>query len=370
MAMLTPSYEETFQLLEKLPSGVFQLGPYVCGPYGLIESDHWRIVSPNLVVPGFHCDEVDCHRVHGVHLAPGENGITKARSVIRRRIAKLHKQDVKYTDAIVKFQAKKMPPYSWSDARSLPFFLFDCFDNSDVRALLVKLINGRGSNLRKRCAELGLAVQNAEKFAASLANAEILQILLLGSDRDIHRALNEMIWAGHVHVPEGEVRTTQILNSGTGPLDVRIEASRLGVRYTPGASLAQVRMRGIIDRCYPLDNLERQERLRWLLREIDGDAAAGKLEHALTNEDPLITTKRLLASDEQSYRITLRELSIPDDAHLNSSDDEIARLITWHIGFTLAEESTELSRLLHDLAALKRFIRGLPEGILGPAALS
>jgi hypothetical protein len=365
-----PSYEETFQLLEKLPPGVFQLGPYICGPYGLIESDHWRLVSPNLVVPGFHCDEVDCHRIHGVHLAPGENGVTKARSVIRRRIAKLHKQDVRYTDAVIKFQADKMPPFSWADTRSLPFFLFDCFDDSDIRALLVRLINGRGSDLRKKCAELELTVQNADKFAAGLSNPEALQILLLVSDIDIHRALNEMIWTGQVQVPEGEIRTTQIISGGTGPLDVRMEASHLGVRYTPGAALAQVRMRSIIDRCYPLGDSERQTRLKWLLREIDGEASASKLEHALTSDDPLETTKRLLASDEHSYRITLRELSIPDDAHLNSSDEEIARLISWHIGFTLAEGSTELSRLLHDLAVLKRIIRGLPEGRLGPAALS
>ena len=365
-----PSYEETFQLLEKLPSGVFQLGPYVCGPYGLIESEHWRLISPNLVVPGFHCDEVDCHRIHGVHLTPGENGVAKARSVIRRRIAKLHTQDVKYTDAVIRFQAKKMPPFSWADSRSLPFFLFDCFDDSDVRALLVRLINGPGSKLRRRCAELELTVQSAEKFAAGLSNAEVLQILLLASDSDIHRTLNEMIWAGKVQVPEGEIRTTQILSAGTGPLDVRMEASHLGVRYTPGAALAQVRIRRIINRCYPFSNSERQERLTWLLREIDGETPAGKLEHALTNDDPLGTIRRLLASDEQSYRITLRELSIPDDAHLNSSDDEIARLISWHIGFTLAEGSTELSKLLHDLATLKRIIRGLPEGRLGPAALS
>lgn len=365
-----PSYEETQQLLENLPPGVFQLGPYVSGPYGLVESEHWRLIPPNLVVPGFHCVEVDCHDVHGVHISVGENGVSKARAVIRNRIAKMHKQDVKYTDVVIKFQAEKIPPFSWRDTRSLPFFLFDCFDDSDISGLLVRLLNGPASRLRKKCAAMELAVQNAERFVSGLTNAQILQIILLASDNEIHRVLNEMIWTSQIKIPDGEIRSSQIYTGRTGSLGVRIEASHLGVRYSPGMSLAQVRMRGIIDQCFPLDKPDRQERLRWLLRETDGDTASGKLEHALSNDDPLVLTKRLLASDEHPYRIALQELAIPEDSYRNSSDDDISRLISWHTGFTLAEESTELSKLLQDLAALKRIIRGLPEGRLGPSALS
>ena len=61
--------EETLNLLESLPRGVFQYGRYTVGPYGLQASSTARTLPASRRVPADHCSRALCRMLHPVLLA-------------------------------------------------------------------------------------------------------------------------------------------------------------------------------------------------------------------------------------------------------------------------------------------------------------
>lgn len=364
-----PSHEETIGLLEQLPQGVFQNGPYVVGPYGIFESEQWRILAPAVSVPGYHCDEIDCDRVHAIRLATGENGVTKARASIKRKKAALHSRSSEFIDQVAKFEAQRIPPYSWTRSTGLAPFIFECLTASERQDLMIEVLNLNGF-LRHECARVGVSVKDAREFTSTLGDAEYLQILLLAIDSDIHSCLNRLIWNKKILIRDGEIRACHIVRQGFGPLDVRLEASTLGVRYRPATSLLQVRLREIFSACFPQQDGGQQDHLKWILREQEGDTPAARLTNAMSAEQPSALVGKLLASNEASYRHALAELALPSQEFETTSDDDIARLISWHVGFVGSDQSIEMHDLRENLTALKNVIRGIPVGNLGRAEAS
>lgn len=362
-------HEETVGLLEQLPQGVFQNGPYVVGPYGIVESRQWRRMPPTRSVPGYHCDQVDCDSVHAIYLATGESGVSKARTVIRRKKAALHGRNVSLIDQAAEFEARNVSPYSWTCSTGLAPFLFECLTPRERKDLMVEVLNLNGS-LRRECRRVGITVKDAEAFVDGLGDAEYLQILLLAIDSDIHSCLNRLIWDKKISIQEGEIRVCRVMSQGFGPLDVRLEASAHGVRYRPNAGLLQVRLREIFNACFPQDDQFLQNHLRWILRGQEGETSASRLTNAMSSERPAILVGRLLASNETSYRRALGELALPSGELETTSDGDIAKLIAWHVGFVGSDPSAEMSELRANLAALKNIVRGIPVGNLGRAEAS
>lgn len=358
------SHEETVELLDQLPQGVFQLGPYVTGPYGLIESRQWRIIGPRTIVPAYHCEQRDCDIVHTFYLRTGETSVSKAHTAAEKRTAKEHTTDTAYVEAIINLQARLIPEYKWVHAGTLPYFLFDSFALTDIRLLLSTLLDTDGGQLRAACGDLDLAMRESSVFVESLDLGQLLQVLLLAYDRDIHVALNRLIASKKILVAEGELRRSKIMKRGTGPLDITMQASRLGVRYKPPNDLLQARLRRVIEAAFPASDRDHDGRLQWLLRGHDGGTSAAKLTHALLNEEPTHLVRRLLASDRDAYTAAFKELCLPPEDYVEQSDEDISRIVTWHIGFRSAERNAELASLRTRLSDLKTIVSGLPSQTL------
>lgn len=60
---------ETQELLAETNQGVFQLGGYLIGPFGLIESAGERYLPPARAIPLFHCSDPSCSTVHSCYLS-------------------------------------------------------------------------------------------------------------------------------------------------------------------------------------------------------------------------------------------------------------------------------------------------------------
>jgi len=69
-------------LLSGTAQGVFQVGPLLSGPLGLLESADWRIVPPTLHLPLWHCSDPGCGSLHLVkahqYQTPTEVGFLRA----------------------------------------------------------------------------------------------------------------------------------------------------------------------------------------------------------------------------------------------------------------------------------------------------
>jgi hypothetical protein len=365
-----PTPDETSNLLGGMPPGVFQLGPYLSGPYGLVETRQWRNIFFFHTVPGFHCVEQDCNTVHGISMASPLTGIKRALDALRQKTLKVRNEVASLNDAVSEIEAKHVPPFRWNNSSRLPFLLYDCFPISDIRLLLSTLLDQTDGTLRAEIAKLNINIGRADQFVESLDDAGLLQLILLAMDNEIHGALNRLIWDGNIDIPEGEIRRPRIVTRGVGPLEVMLEASSLGVRYRPHFHNLPIRLQGIIDQAYPLNDKSAQSTLNWLLRQYEGDSSLAKLTVALAEADPLNLVERLLVAGEHTYSIGLRELGLPKHSYSQKPDREIARLITWHIGIAMPEKDTELDSLRENLSKLKQIIGSLPATFLERADVS
>lgn len=363
-----PTADESRRLLDDMPQGVFQLGPYLSGPYGLFEVHTWRNIFYHQTIPGFHCEEVECNSIHGVHLTSGDYGINRALLSIREKLNRVGWVSDTYIDAVTDFEATKIPPYSWNNSSRLPYFLIDTCTENDLRLLLATLLDSTKGTLRGLLStQLDIDAQSATEFAAKRTIAEMLQIVLMCKDTEIHTDLNRLIWSDKIRIEDGEVRRPRIAASGAGPLRVNIESSTLGARFKPEDHYLPIRLQQIIDLAFPRDDAMSQSRLNWLLRHFEGESPIGRLNVALSEAQPVDIIERLIVSDERTYCTALRALGLPPDALAHRSDHDIARLITWHTGFRTDADESDLNDLNGGIGHLRQVLGGLPASILEPS---
>lgn len=357
---------ETKRLLEGTPQGVFQHGPYVTGPFGLLESPEWRKINSSRQIPGFHCNELDCHAVHPIFLSTHKVGVSKAEDLLEEKLDKSADITDYVSEVFNSVSIKRQPPYRWLNNDNLPFFLLDSFSTSDLKKLVVELLDRTGGALRAAC-ESQLpdeSIKSATEWVSSKSDAELMQVLLLARDEDIHALLNGLVWTEGIEIPEGEVRSAKIMSEGAGPLSMELEASHHGVRHRPPNELLQLRLRNIVHAVYSIEDKKDQEKLAWLLRSHEGESGPARLVSALSREDPVSLVKKLLITDEATYRKVLRELGLPAGYHDNRSDDEIAALLAWHIGFPEEHSSQELKAVRENLVRLRQTTQALPSDLL------
>ncbi|UOX88532.1 hypothetical protein MUY14_43820 [Amycolatopsis sp. FBCC-B4732] len=358
---MQPTYDESQQLLSELPQGVFQYGPYVSGPYGVIESTQWRQIEVPFTIPAYHCEEVDCHRVHGIRFSTGESGTAKALEQTRKKAAKKHDRNDRHAEKATAFLAGKVPPYAWSYSGSLPYFLVDSFSLDELRLLLADLLDSTKGHLRteiRRATEI--EVRSADDFVAEKSNADILQLLLLASDEDIHARLNCLIRGGTIDIPSGETRLSKIHQRGDGPMQVSIDASALGVRHVPPLKLVQLRLWQVIARVFPIDDADAEAKVMWKLRGYDGDSAEKKLSAALADESPAVLIRKLIVPDEEACARVLEHLWLPRELVANLDDESLSSMLAWHIGFTNVDSDPALQSFREHADELERMALSLP----------
>lgn len=68
------SFEESLKLLKDTPLGVYQVGEYLVGPFGLLKSSCKRMFQPALTIPLQSCSNPVCDKVHEIELSQDDDG--------------------------------------------------------------------------------------------------------------------------------------------------------------------------------------------------------------------------------------------------------------------------------------------------------
>lgn len=81
------NHEETLELLETQEPGVFHIGNFLVGPYGVIETKFHRGLRSRTRIPLQHCSDTACMSVHSVQLSTShEADINRFRPVMTRML--------------------------------------------------------------------------------------------------------------------------------------------------------------------------------------------------------------------------------------------------------------------------------------------
>ena len=125
--------EESVELLENSPIGVFQLGNNLVGPYGLLNSLCKRELRPTLSLPLWHCPSPICSNIHYVTLLNGNERLSQTSEVLLEKL-----------DPIIYLNKEWMKNYEdiWDNNKEffddlllqdLPYFLMAAFNLDESR---------------------------------------------------------------------------------------------------------------------------------------------------------------------------------------------------------------------------------------------
>jgi hypothetical protein len=310
------SNEETIQLLEAIPTGVFQYGRYVVGPSGLRESDHGRLLQFTSRVPAYHCDDPVCRKLHSVLLSTGHSApINAERGKLERILRSLPAPAADWAGLANEITQSKESYFGNSWTAPMITLLGDCLGDSELQALH---------------AFLG----DKHEMPPFVSREQFLEELLVRfSDDEIASAIDVLVRGKILEIPVGEVRrpvSTSHLRSGVFRLQPQL--GKNGVRFVSGdPGLPVLRERDLFRRIYLDAGTAERHELDWQLRGIDGVSLEVRLDEYLRTQSPATALTRLVLSGSASA-IAASELVGAGDFD-GASDEEIISRLLWKLGF-------------------------------------
>lgn len=324
----------TFELLKDMPQGVFQMHEFVSGPFGLLSSKQLRFLAPNQGANLFHCSDPSCHRIHWVHLSTAaEAPVNKHRGEATRILKKESETPSAWGSFIEKIFSDTVQPARDSVSETLIPLIGDCLTAEETRQLTIWLLDNTKGSLRETCSSLNMR-GNASDITDGLNKAQLMQLCLTASDRDLMQGIDTLVHRGMIEVPESEIRVPLINGGSTyGTFRMSAEIGRHGVRIDSATmNLAPLRLRSLIEQMYRLTDVADREELEWQLRETVGDTLEAQLENYLASSPPQEAVESLVLARKSNAVAACEILGLREGARESA---DFIPLVLWKLGFEL-----------------------------------
>jgi hypothetical protein len=326
--------EETWRLVETLPAGVYQYGAFVLGPYGLLKSDTTRSISFTRSVPAYHCSDPVCRAVHWTRLTTSHQAaINLCRDKLHRILDEEHGEAPDWWEFSRDISGFTDSYFGDQRVGVLVGLLGDCLSDSELVKLVAHLFDSTKGQLRRAVSGF-IDVKSASDLSSSMSRAELLQVALLASEKDIALGLDRLVFAGEIEVPLGEVRrpvTSSRMRSGAFRLQP--ELGHRGVRFVsddPG--FASLREHRLLKKLYLADHEDEQE-LDWQLRGYEAEDLEERLEDFFRSTDPRTALTRLVLARKTNMITACEEVGLEDGGSLKDSD--LIETLLWKLGFDI-----------------------------------
>lgn len=318
--------EETRELLDGTPPGIFQTGGIVVGPLGALRAAHARWLPPTLRVPLQHCSDVTCHLVHATYLSTDYDAqINQNLPKITKAIERHDQARGAWTELAGIIAEIEDLPYDDFNMTGVPVCLGDCFTETELVAIAQRLEIDLSS----------LGQRDPDRSA-------LMQLIWLRSDLEVSQAIDSLVHGGDISVPADEIRRPRLASVEVGTYELRTEIGRHGVRVKPtAAGLPHLRLARLVSHLYDVTSAAGQAELSWQLRGVEGVALEDKIEQFLRVTPPPEVVARLVLSRREHVLAALDELRIdPRDVNLDDlgpsfSDAAVAERLLWKLGFDL-----------------------------------
>jgi hypothetical protein len=322
---------ETSQLLSDVSPGVFQYGSLVTGPFGLLVSESGRSVRFSRRVPAYHCSDLQCGRLHPVHLTTSyEAPVNKLRSKIHD-LLDADSDGADWWGFAEHITGLLSAVYSDHRAGTVVALVGDCLSDAELRALVERLLDGGSESLRTAVRPF-LKVLRASDTVAVLTRAQMMQIAFLTKESDLISALDLLVSTSKIQIPTGDVRRPVIYGEvHSGAFRLQPELGNLGVRFVGGdAGFSALRERNLITKLYG-EKVEEISELEWQLRHMEGDDTAERLEEFVRRSAPDDALRQLVLARRSNVIAACEYVGILDADGMD--DEQIVQALLWKLGF-------------------------------------
>ncbi|MET8909188.1 hypothetical protein [Micromonospora sp. NPDC004551] len=328
---------ETREFLAGTPQGVFQVGNFVTGPFGLLKSGSRRSILPSSDVR-FHCSDMTCDIMHTRKLVTDRDAqINKNREAARKVLEKDSKEISDWTGYFERFDVTVGRPYDDLSGDPVVYLLGDALTLQELQAVLAFLLDNTQGQLRQIASQLGITGGQAARMVGPLNEAELLQLALMTSNEHIFAALDTLVAEQDIRVPLGEIRRPMTNRGrGWGPFRLQPELGRFGIRLRSSEqALGPLRLRRLVTQMYELTDPDDREELRWQLRDEEAPSLEGQVEQYLQMRTARESVTSLLLARRRNFDVAARNLSLGVDIFKNDSDRVNA--VMWKLGFSVED---------------------------------
>jgi hypothetical protein len=359
------SVSQTNALLKDTPQGVFQVGNFVVGPFGAMQSEEKRWFVPNRTLPLYHCEDQMCGVLHAGELAQLDTKCSGLSGVLRSKLEEREGPVSQWRPWIRGFFVEK---YWYNDYAlvNLVWLLGDGFSEMEFRSLGEAVLAAGKSSIRNKFAERfkDLLAAPGSSIVKQLGKPELLQLILLEQDTAIAALLDSLIEKGIIKIPATEIRyigNGAPVNSWTGVIP---ECSDLGVRVIGrgSSSNALARLKRLILDIHQAEPAKAQ--LKWFLRHVDGSTVGEQLESLLSKETPATVIKEIVVSNIATLTFALNHiqashLSFPDN---QAQEDRFLQTLLWKIGFNKTQFESPAKDFWNQLTRFKQVVSSTHQG--------
>lgn len=197
---------DTLRLLEDSPTGVFQMGRWVSGPYGIISSGGQRGFRPTLVLPLQHCHDVSCNAMHRVRLSTDATAQVNEHREVGRKILESQSDDPSaFGEFMVELTDRQADFYDDFNGSAACVFIGAALSDEELRLLVADLADSTAGAFREIAKQVDFGGK-AKAWVADLERPQLVQLAWMATDAQILSALDRLVFTGAIHVPDGEVR--------------------------------------------------------------------------------------------------------------------------------------------------------------------
>ncbi|MFC4785223.1 hypothetical protein ACT8ZV_12140 [Nocardioides sp. MAHUQ-72] len=335
------SHADTLKLLDGLPIGVFQSGPFVSGPYGLLRSPERRWFAPVKTVPMYHCSELTCGAVHRCQLSSDYTApINEHWATLEQVLDSFGSDESEWGELLEQVGGTEGSRFDDRSSEPLILVLTDLLADDELRTLLSDVLDNSAGSLRALVEPLGL-VGRADDIAEQQGRAQLIQLLLLVPNDLLLTRLDKLIVKGGqpgqtgpaIHVEAGEVRRLMSNRGmGYGTFGTYPEISPFGVRFTSDDfALGPMRLKRLVEALYGMDDHGEIDELQWQLRHVEGDDPHEQLEEFVRSAAPDDVVARLILARRTNQILACEKLGL--DYEDFNDDAVFVEAILWKLGF-------------------------------------
>jgi len=332
-------WQQARKLLGGTPAGVYQVGAFVSGPYGIISSAEARFVPPRATLPLWHCSDTGCGALHSMALMPPPIPLVQTYARLESAVREKYGPSSEWPRPMNRLFLR---PAEGRACYDLPVLIADAIVQGERTALVAAALRSdRAPQIRSVLqTRTGGGQMTPEAIADSLGEAEQVQILLTLADVDLRSLVDACVHDRRIDVPLNEIRAAGVTyaDERLSSRDRSSELSSLGLRSKAKVPLASLHT--IIWESY--ETLGLLEELGWKLRRKPGVPPSSALMDFIRTNRPSQVVNELVLASMPVTGVVCERFAIPLEA-ADRSGAIVDRLL-WKLGFNQSRFPDEYPR--------------------------
>jgi hypothetical protein len=334
---------DVLNLLQDTPIGVYQVGNYLSGPLGLLESKEARFAPPVAEVPLWHCSDTGCNALHTVTLLHPDTQVSEAYDVLDTLANGEWGPPSEWNGVLRELHRGDL----WDNGR--PYYdliavIGDCIVGQDRSNLLSFVLRSpTGKWLREVLAmpprRKNASEGSAEAVVGRLSESEQMQLLLMLSDSDLVSLIDRAVANDHIEIPPNELRSPRMTPLRISRLDTGTEISSLGSRSAPDSPL--ITLTSVVWAAY--EEYASLQELGWKLNRRADVPEQSDVFHYVKKVSPSDAIRDLILSSMPVTQAVARKFDIVLGTDENTT--QMTERMLWKLGFNRSRYSPQYERM-------------------------